>query len=162
MVELTHGGTWLKWSSLNRRDRNWALASFVTSFLAAIPLYVLAAQFGASLGYRAGSGGKEMPPEIFARIVQSDLFSYVTVGAAACAVIGAITWWRFSRNQDEMFNRIQNYALGHGGAWTLAIVTLWWLLSLGGWLGPLQLGAVFAIGFLLVIAFWYAGVRRWA
>ena len=162
MVELTYGGAWLKWDTLNRRDRNLALLSFVTSFLAAVPLYILSGEFGAKLGYRAGSGGEEMPEGYLAAFLASDLFEYVALGSAICAVIAAFAWWRFSRNQDEMFNRIQNYAIGQAGGWTLAIVTLWWLLSLGNWIAPLPLGAIFGIGICLVLGFWFYAVRRWA
>jgi magnesium-transporting ATPase (P-type) len=120
MVELTHGGTWLKWSTLDRRDRNWAL------------------------------------------FLQSDLFAVALLIAAVLAVVSAVAWWQFSRNQDEMFNRIQNYAIGQGAAWTFAFAFLWWLLWLGRWVGPLPLSALVLIGTALLIGFWFHAVRRWA
>ena len=52
MVELTHGGTWLNWSTLNRRDRNWAILSFATSFLAALPIGLISGEWGYRFGHR--------------------------------------------------------------------------------------------------------------
>jgi len=64
-------------------------------------------------------------------------FGPLFLGYVLLAVVSAFAWWRFSRNQDEMFNRIQNYALAQAGGWTFAFIFIWWLLSLGGWVGPL-------------------------
>src|SRR5688500_3912018 len=120
MVELTHGGTWLNWKSLNRRDRNWAILSFATSMLAAIPLGAAAAAWSYSLGHRLGSGGKggDSYDGAAAAVLASDMFAYGMLVATLLAVVSAFAWWRFSRNQDEMFNRIQNYALAQAGGWT--------------------------------------------
>lgn len=161
MVELTHGGTWLKWSSLTSRDRKWALLSFATSLLAAVPIGVAAGTFGYRIGYRLGSSGQNPRAEI-ARILESDLFAYAMLGAALLAVISAFAWWRFSANQDEMFNRIQNYAIAQAGGWTLAIAFVWWMLWLGGWVGPLPMTILVMIGTALLIGFWLHAVRRWA
>lgn len=162
MVELTHGGTWLKWSSLNRRDRNWALLSFVTSGLSALPVSLLAANWAYGLGHRAGSGGEDPPPTALAPFLQSDLFAVAMLIAAVLAVVSAFAWWQFSRNQDEMFNRIQNYAIGQAGGWTFAFAFLWWLLWLGRWVGPLSLTVIVLVGTALLLGFWFHAVRRWA
>lgn len=153
MVELTHGGAWLKWGSLNRRDRNWALLSFSTSFLAVLPIGV---------GYRMSSGGSESKDVGFDRLIASDLFSYAMLASAILAVISALAWWRFSRNQDEMFNRIQNYAIAQAGGWAFAFAFVWWILWLGGWLGPLSLTILVILGTVLLLGFWFYAVRRWA
>jgi len=160
MVEITHGGTWLKWSSLGRRDRNWALLSFATSLLAAIPIGVAAGTWGYTLGYRMGSGGQD-PHATVAAILTSDWFAYAMLGSLLLTLISAIAWWRFSRNQDEMFNKIQNYAIAQAGGWTFALAFVWWLLWLGGWVGPLPLTALVIAGTALLIGFWLYGVRRW-
>jgi hypothetical protein len=162
VVELTHGGTWLKWSSLNRIDRNWALLSFVTSGLAAVPVAIAGSEWTYALGYRAGSGGREAPPSGLAEFMASDLFAAMILVAAGLAVVSAIAWWRFSRNQDEMFNTIQNYALAQAGGWTFAIVFMWWLLSVGGWVGTLPLTWIVVLGTALLFGFWFQAVRRWA
>ena len=162
MVELTHGGAWLKWSSLNRRDRNWALLSFAASGLSALPLSLLLADWSYGVGYRLGSGGAEPAPTALAPILQSELFAVAMLMAAALAALSAYAWWKFSRNQDEMFNRIQNYAIGQAGGWTFAFVFIWWLLWLGRWVGPLSLSIVVVIGLCLLMGFWFQAVRRWA
>lgn len=162
MVELTHGGTWLNWSSLGRVDRRWALLSFITAGVAAIPIGLILGEWGHEIGYRLGSGGQTPPKSMSSELFAPEIWSYLMLASAIMAVVSAFAWWRFSRNQDEMFNRIQNFALAQAGGWTLAIVTLWWLLSLGGWIAPLPLGAIFGTGFVLLLGFWFYAVRRWA
>lgn len=161
MVELTHGGAWLKWSTLSRTDRNWALLSFAGASLAAIPLAIVAGHWGYIAGYRLGSGGREPDRVTTSALVASDLFSYAMLAAAVLAVLSAFAWWRFSRNQDEMFNRIQNYAIAQAAGWTFAIALLWWLLELGSWVTPLPPAVFVAIGTWLLIGFWFHAVRRW-
>jgi hypothetical protein len=163
MVELTHGGTWLNWKTLNRTDRNWAILSFASSTLAGLPMGAAAAVWSYSLGLRLGSGGKagDAPQGAGAALLASDIFAYAMVAATLLAIVSAFAWWRFSRNQDEMFNRIQNYALAQAGGWTIAFVTLWWMLWLGGWLPQLQLTAIVILAFALVTGFWFFAVRKW-
>ena len=161
MVELTHGGTWLKWSSLTPRDRNWALLSFATSALAAMPIAIAAGDWGYNLGFRLGSGGMEPPTTGATELLASDLFAFLMLGSLLFTVISAVAWWRFSRNQDEMFNRIQNYAIAQAGAWTFSLAFCWWLLSLGGWVDDLPVTVLIVTGTALLIAFWLHGVRRW-
>lgn len=161
MVEITHGGTWLKWSSLKSTDRNWALLSFVSAGLAALPVGIAAGDWGYRMGFRAGSGGAEPEATAFSFLLGSNSFAYAMLAATILSIVSAVAWWRFSRNQDEMFNRIQNYALAQAGGWTFAILFVWWLLWLGGWVGPLPLTIVVLIGTALLIGFWYLAVGRW-
>ena len=161
MVELTHGGTWLRWSTLDRTDRNWAILSYVTSSLAALPIGVLGAEWGYRLGHRMGSGGREADHLNFRELIGPELVAAGMLAAAILAVVSAFAWWRFSRNQDEMFNRIQNYALAQAGGWTFAFAFIWWLLSLGGWVGALPLVALIVLGIGLLIGFWFYAGRRW-
>lgn len=161
MVELTHGGTWLNWSSLERTDRNWAILSFATSLLAAVPVGLVGGEWGYRLGHRVGSGGREAHIRSIPELVGPQLFAGLMLAAAILAVVSAFAWWRFSRNQDEMFNRIQNYAIGQAGGWTFAFAFIWWLLSLGGWVGPLPLVALVVLGTGLLMGFWFYAVRRW-
>ena len=161
MVELTHGGTWLKWSTLDRTDRKWALLSFATSGLAALPVGLVSGEWGYRLGHRMGSGGREADIPSMAQIFGPELFAGLMLASAILAAVSAFAWWRFSRNQDEMFNRIQNYALAQAGGWTFAFIFIWWLLSLGGWVGPLPLVALVILGTGLLIGFWFHAVRRW-
>ncbi len=161
MVELTHGGTWLKWSTLDRTDRNWAILSYVTSGLAALPIGIVGAEWGFRLGHHMGSGGREAEHLSIREMVGPELFAALMLASAILTVVSAFAWWRFSRNQDEMFNRIQNYALAQAGGWTFAFAFIWWLLSLGGWVGTLPLVALVLLGTGLLIGFWFYAVRRW-
>jgi hypothetical protein len=161
MVELTYGGTWLKWSSLDRTDRNWAIASFATAALAAVPVSVRTADWGFAIGFRAASG--RMPDSTpLTPLLASNAYAWAMLASVLLAVVSAVTWWRFSRNQDEMFNTIQNYAIAQAGGWTLAFVSVWWLLELGRWVGALPVGAIVGLGFALLLGFWFHAVRRWA
>ncbi len=161
MVELTHGGTWLNWSSLNRTDRNWAILSFAAAALSAIPVGFVAGAWGYAVGFRLGSGGEEAPDGLAADLLGSDLFAFAMVASAVLAVVSALAWWRFSRNQDEMFNRIQNYAIAQAGGWTIAVAFLWWLLWLGAWLPELHLTVIVVFAVLALCGFWFHAVRRW-
>lgn len=161
MVELTHGGTWLNWKSLNPRDRNWAILSFATSALAAIPVGIAGGAWGYALGYRLGSGGQQPRNPPLADLLASDLFALAMLASLLLTVVSAFAWWRFSRNQDEMFNRIQNYAIAQAGGWTIAVAFLWWLLWLGGWLPPLHLTAIVVFAVVLLCGFWFYAVRKW-
>lgn len=161
MVELTHGGTWLKWSSLNPTDRNWAILSFATGFLAALPIGLVSGEWGYRLGRRMGSGGGDPHIHSIQDLLGPQLFSSMMLAAAVLSIISAFAWWRFSRNQDEMFNRIQNYAIAQAGGWTVAIAFVWWLLELGGWVGALPLAALVVVAFVLLMGFWFTAVRRW-
>ena len=161
MVELTHGGTWLNWKSLNRADRNWAILSFATAALSAIPVGIAAGAWSYTVGFRLGSGGDGRHDRLTGDLLASDLFAYAMLASAVLAVVSAIAWWRFSRNQDEMFNRIQNYAIAQAGGWTIAFAALWWLLWLGGWLPALHLTAIFLIAVALLTGFWFYAVRKW-
>jgi hypothetical protein len=162
MVELTFGGTWLKWSSLARKDRRLALVSFVTAGLGAVPLGLLSGRYGWQVGFRLGSGGLTASDSPLDWFIDSPVFDHLLLASAFLFIVSAVAWWRFSLHQDEMFNRIQNFALGSAGSSTLAIGAAWWLLSQGGWIAPLPLGGLLLIGYGLLIGFWFYAVRRWA
>jgi hypothetical protein len=158
MVEITHGGTWFKWSSMDSRDRLLFLLSTAASIPAGIVVALYFSRYAYQLGYRHGSGGKEGPDRL-GPLVESDLFRYGVILAFVLLVVSIVAWWRFSLRQDELFNRIQNYALGRAGAWTVAIVSCWWILSLGEWIAPLPLEGVVIGGYCLIIGFWFRAVR---
>ena len=159
MVEITHGGTWFKWSSMDPRDR----LRFVLSQLAIIPAAVVVAiyfsRYAYQLGYRQGSGGKE-GPDLLGPWVESGLFRYGVILSFVLLVVSLFASWRFSLRQDELFNRIQNYALGRACAATITLASGWWILSLGGWVEPLPLGAIVVAGYGLIIGFWLYAVRQ--
>lgn len=158
MVEITHGGTWFRWSSMDPRDR----FLFVVSTLAILPTGLVGGialgRWTYWLGYRIGAG--EHGPDPLGPVLDSDLFRFGALAAFLFLLVSLIAWWRFSLRQDEMFNRIQNDALGRGGAWTLVLAAGWWVLSLGGWTGALPLGVLVHVGLALILVFWIRAVRR--
>lgn len=162
MYEFTHKGAWFSWSSLDAADKRLV----TLSLLAAIPPGFVVGLASGAYGYRAGywlaSGGKAAPPSHFEEM--TGLFTAVPVmlAALACAVISALVWWRFSLRQDEMFNRVQNYALGCASAWTIAAASAWWFLQRAGQAPPLPVEAWLLLAYALVCLFWFRAVRRWA
>jgi hypothetical protein len=159
MVEITHGGTWFKWSSMDSRDRLWFVVSQVAAMPVGIVVAVYFSRYAYQLGYRHGSGGMEAPDRL-GPWVESDLFRYSVILAFVLVLLSIFAWWRFSLRQDELFNRIQNYALGRACAATITIASCWWILSLGGWVGDLPLGAIVIGGYALILGFWLHAVRQ--
>ena len=162
MVEITHGGTWFKWDSLDRRDK-W-LAGL--SIAASIPSGIVA---GFMLGdaihrtvYLLSADDLEAPANTVQRLVESAAYRSAAMAALALAIVSALAWWRFSLRQDELFNRIQNYAMGRAGGWSMGIAVGWWFLQLAGLAGAFPLGAFLLAMMLLLLGFWFHGVRRWA
>ncbi len=158
MVEITHGGTWFKWSSMDQRDRIW----FAVSTVASIPAGLIAGAALGREGYRFGHkiGTGEHNPDPLGPLWQTELVRYGVLAAFLLLALSLFAWWRFSLRQDELFNRVQNQALGQAGAWTLLIASCWWILGLGGWVPDLPLGVFVLGGFLLLLIFWFRAVRR--
>jgi hypothetical protein len=159
MVEITHGGAWFKWSSMNRRDRFWFVLSTAAMMPASVMSGIAVGRFTYRIGYWLGSG--KHGPDGLRPLVESDGHSYAAIAACLLLLVGFFGWWRFSVAQDEMFNRLQNYALGRAGAWMLAIAAAWWMLSLGGWIEELPLVAIVNGGLFLTLGFWIHAVRKW-
>lgn len=162
MVELSYGGAWFKWSSLGPRDKKLALISTVSSCLAVLPIALMVGDWAFGIGFRAGSGGQQPPVTSLGAFIDAGGLRWIVVVSFLLAVVSGITWWQFSKNQDEMFNRIQNFAIGQAAAWTFAATFVCWLLELGGWVEPIPLAAIVAMGFVLILGFWFYAVRRWA
>ena len=158
MVEITHGGTWFKWSSMDSRDRLWFVVSTVTVIPAAFIIGAAGARWSYHLGHRHAAGRDG--PDGFGPLIESGGFRYGALAALLLLLVSLFAWWRFSVRQDELFNRIQNYALGHACAWTLFIAAAWWVLSAGGWVGTLPLEGIVTGGLVLILAFWFYAVRK--
>lgn len=160
MYEFTMGGSWFRWSLLDRTSKQLAAGSLAASIAAVAPATLSlgshAYDFGYRLGYRAGGGsGKLTAPEVV---------SFSPVEACwliAFSILSAFLWWRFSLRQDELFNRVQNWALGMAGAWSATLFSIWAVLDLGGLVAPVSPWAIIAIFYISICAFWLAGVRRW-
>ena len=144
MVDITHGGAWFRWSTLDAQSRFLAAASMGAAPLAGglIGMVMSEAQrkYGLDLGVL--------------RPVLAPIAVVLTLFSAWC-------WHGFSRRQDEMFNRIQNWALGVAGASVCSAALIWIVLAKGGWLPHLTSGLIvfgFCIGFCVL---WMVGVRKW-
>lgn len=162
MYEITHKGAWFQWSALTAEEKRLAGLSIVTSAVPGLLAGFWLGEYGYRFGYRLGSGGKAPNATTWDSILAWPWFPAFVLFAAACAVVSGIAWWLFSKRQDEMFNRVQNYAIGQAGAWSLAAAALWWMLSLGGWVGLLPLGWFVHGALILLLIFWFRAVRRWA
>ena len=157
MFEFTMGGWWFRWDKLDRPSRRLAGLSMLFALLGGLPLGFGAWELGYAHGRCAGAGDWQPCAELGLTVPP-----LLAVIAAVCAVLSAIFWARLSARQDEMFNRVQNWSLGMGGAWTGAAVLFWSILALGGvvpWVPVWTAGLLF-VG--LSTVFWFVAVRRWA
>jgi hypothetical protein len=155
MYEFTLGGSWFRWSLLDRTSKRLAAASFAAATVAMVPLGAASWSIGYQLGKHAGSGSREP----FRLAFTAEPWAVALL--LGFTILSGIFWWRFSLRQDELFNRVQNLALGMGGAWSGALLTCWAVLDLGNLAPPVAPAAIIAIFFLLVCVFWFVGVRRW-
>jgi hypothetical protein len=162
VYEMTHKGAWFQWSALDPTEK----VLVAVSCIAAVPSGVVAGIWLGGHGYVLGealaSGSTSPAAPSSAALYQTDFFAVLVALAVAGSVISALCWWRLSVRQDELFNRVQNYALGQAAAWAFAGAALWWMMSLPGWVGELQLGWFVTLTPLLVFLFWGLAVRRWA
>ena len=160
MYEITHKGAWFKWGALDRTEK----ALVVVTALTAIPpgfLLGRSERLSYRIGYFLGNG--EWPQAARQPAVLPDAWlGPVTLFTIACAIVCGLAWWRFSLRQDEMFNRVQNEAIGRGSAWALAVAALWWMLTVPGWVAPLPVSFFLTVALFLMIAFWFRAASRWA
>lgn len=161
MVEITHRGTGFKWSSLDWRDKRLAVVAIAASAPGAVLAGIVLSDFAYEATY-ALTVARSPSADTLRPLIESAAFKHAALVAFVLAIISALAWWRFSLRQDELFNGIQNYALGRAGGWSMGIATGWWLLQLAGLAGPFSIGAFVLTIFLLTLGFWFHGVRRWA
>ena len=155
MYEFTHGGSWFRWSLLDKTSKRLAAGSFAALTVAMVPAATATWSMAYQLGKHAGSGSRE--PLAVAVAVEP----WAAALVLGFSVVSGLFWWRFSLRQDELFNRVQNRALGMGGAWTGALLTCWAVLDLGNLAAPVAPAAIIGVFALLVCIFWFVGVRRW-
>lgn len=149
MYEFTMGGAWFRWGLLDEPSKRLAGASLVAAGLAPIPL---SGMLGFQLGHSLGSG---TPLAGFTPAPWAILWMLV------CAIVSGVLWWRFSLRQDELFNRVQNWALAMGGAWSATLLSIWALFDLADLAPPVSPLAIVGLFHGLVIVFWISAVRRW-
>jgi hypothetical protein len=158
MYEFTMGGWWFRWSALDMASRRLAAASMAFALVATFPVSLSLGRLAYTIGQCVGSGDWSL----CAAATTRELSPLLAVLGTVSAIVSGILWWRFSKRQDEMFNRVQNWALGTAGAWTGGAIMIWSILALGGLLpeAPLWSGALLYV--LLLFVFWWVAVRRWA
>ena len=155
MVEISHGGFWIKWSSLDQTGKRLAATSLVAAALSAIASVPVVYRLAYDLGRSAAKGEAVHSPANF-------IEPYVVIAALAFMVLSGICWWRFSLRQDEMFNRVQNWAIGMGGGWMVAVLAPWSLLALAELVEPPSALTIVLVCISLPCLFWLVAVRRWA
>ena len=150
MIEFTMGGAWLRWDALDRQAKWLAGLSISAASFAGVLTGVLFAY-----GLHDGSASE-------LDLAIRPYVPWIAWWMVSLLVLSAILWWRFSLRQDEMFNQVQNWALGSASSWTMALVTIWAILSFAGALPPVSIGAILLVYFAALMGFWFVAVRRWA
>lgn len=162
-MEITHGGMWFRWGSLDRTSK-WLLVASSVAAVAGLTLLLLIVGpdlYGTAYkaGYAAGSGG-QAPRSVPTPLIRpTPLLGWATVGLL---LMSGLLWWRLSLRQDEMFNRIQNWSLGMSGAWATLVLTFWAVLATAGVLPTVSAWGIVFVACALFSAFWLIAVRRWA
>lgn len=82
-------------------------------------------------------------------------------GFVLLAVVAGLLWWRFSRLQDEMFHRIQNYSYGWGAAVTIAVLVVWGVANGATLAPPIDPFAPLILFALVKGFFWTVATRKW-
>lgn len=162
MYEITQKGAWFNWSALNAAEKRLAALSIAAAVPPGLVVGFAAGEKAYRAGYRLASGAAPPAPSHFAELAAELLPPAAVLAALLCAVVSAFAWWRFSLRQDELFNRIQNRALGHSAGWGVGAAAGWWFLERAGLVGPLPLGWLLVFVLALLYYFWFSGVRRWA
>ncbi len=163
MYEITMAGMWVRWGSLDASARRLFAGSMAAALAAVAPLpfqesFVERTVFY-ELGYYLGSGGK-WPAKVATPLPA--LEAWAALWIIGFSVVSALLWWRLSVRQDELFNRIQNWALAMGGVFSGTLLTVWSVLDFANIVSPAT--PLFIINsFVLSIGlFWFVAVRRWA
>jgi hypothetical protein len=160
MYEFTHKGLWFNWSALDRKDKRLAGISLGASAVGGALLGIGSTDGAYGLGYRLGSGGKA-PPSAGIAEAFGPAFSWLFVASAVALSLGLIFWWLFSRRQDEMFNRVQNYAVGLSCTLTMALGMMWAVAAMGGAV-PAPSFMILAIFDLIALTIlWMHAVKKW-
>lgn len=160
MYEFTHKGLWFNWSALDGRDKALAGASLVTAGIGGALLGLGSADGAYGLGYRMGSGG-QVPPDTGIAETFGPAFPWLFVASAIALTIGLVFWWLFSRRQDEMFNRVQNYAVGLSSTITIALGMMWAVASIGGAVPTPSFKILAALDLILLTVLWLRAVKKW-
>lgn len=145
MLEFTLGGAWFRWSRLDTASRRLAIASMCLAAIAGHLIGMAAKPVNARFGF-------DVTPHT----------TVLAVAGIAMAVLSAWLWYRFSLRQDEMFNRVQNWAIGMSGAWTCVVLTVWSVLASVSLAMPMPSAAPAMLFAGTLLIFWFVAVRKWA
>ncbi len=150
------GGLWFRWSALDRTSKWLAGSSLVASGLAAIPAGRLAYQSGYGIGRRVGSGAGQLV------VPNAPIDAWAAWWMLGCAALSGLLWWAMSRRQDEMFNRVQNWALGMSSCWAMTSLVIWSVLASAGSVAPVSIPAILLFYVVAFMGFWFVAIKRWA
>ncbi len=163
MYEFTMKGIWVRWGALDMPSRWLFAGSGAAAFAALVPLYVPGAVTRRSylfdLGYYVGSGGKW---PVRAAETSASMLPWAAWWIVGCLAVSALLWWRLSVRQDELFNRIQNWAFAMGGAWSATLLSVWSIFDMADLASPITPAAVITVFAVAISVFWFVAVRRWA
>ncbi len=161
MITMNRFG--VRWSVLVAHSRWLFIGSMVAVLIAIAPLPFQDAFYSRTifydLGYDLDSGG-EWPKKIVAAPVA--LEAWATLWFIGFSTVSALLWWRLSVRQDELFNRVQNWALAMGGVWSATLLTVWSVLDLANIVPPATPLFIINAFVLSICVFWFVAVRRWA
>jgi hypothetical protein len=163
MYEFTHSGAWFNWKAFDRTEKRLAAVSLAGSTLPGALMGLKLLAEGVSIGRLVNpERDRKFVAALGEWMATSNIFSVLVVLAIASTVISIIAWWRLSIRQDEMFNRVQNYALGRTAVLGMLFALIWWMLSAPGWVGAFPLGWFLLAEAVLIYLFTVRAVRKWA
>lgn len=148
MAEITHEGFWVRWGSLDSLSKSLFALSNLTLLIAVAPIFHTIFLHDHAVA----------PVWSEAYLTEAPWKAWWLLGWTGTTIL---FWWRFSARQDEMFNRMQNWALGMGGAAAAVLLTIWAFLSDVGILPSMTAVPTFWTLILCVSAFWLRAVSRW-
>jgi hypothetical protein len=129
---------------------HWQLAKHGGAYLAGS----LAAAGGAGAFIAAAHQAPRM--SVFHISSEVALSGFVTL-----TVLAAALWWLFSKLQDEMFHRVQNYSYGWGAVVAAGVLILWGIANGAALAPPIDPVAPLLIFAVSKSFFWMRAVGTW-
>ena len=169
MYEYRYGGLWLRWGALSAEEKKQVLligilvtpASLLIGLFAGDALYPLA--YG--LGYLAGSGGSwpdRFGPTLLDGWSQTRWFGIAVPVSLALSALATPLWIRFSRAQDELFNRVQNYGIAFGAVAAIGLFLVWTMLAAVGHVPAFHAPVLLLFWFVMTGWGFMRATRKWA
>lgn len=153
MYEFSHKGAGFSWKALDAKSKGLFAGSMAAAVAALVPFYGSVTRMGAELHeYMHDVPLRQPPPE---------LTPAAALIAVAFLALSAWLWWRFSLRQDEMFNRVQNWAIGMAGGSLSGALVAWQILARAELAPAMSVWPIMMLMALLYTIFWFVAVRRW-